>query len=274
MEYEENLSLETENAGEQPAEESVVEAQAAAEEQPAKMYTEEEFNQRMDELLSKKLARREARIKKEYEEKLATYKQAEAVLNAGLGTNNIKDATDNLRNFYEKKGIKVPMPEANRLNDDDLKLLASNEAQKIIDAGFEDVVEEVDRLADKGVTNMTPREKLVFSQLANYRKAEQDKKELAQIGVSPKALEDPEFIEFAGDLNPNLSVKEKYERFLKYRPKPKVETMGSMKNTGDKDTWVKDFYTVEEARKFTKKDFDKNPALFAAVERSSHLWGK
>jgi hypothetical protein len=33
--------------------------------------------------------------------------------------------------------------------------------------------------------------------------------------------------------------------------------MGSMKNTDSGDSGVKDFYTPEEARKFTKKDFDR-----------------
>ena len=37
---------------------------------------------------------------------------------------------------------------------------------------------------------------------------------------------------------------------------------------------IKDFYTYEEASKFTRKDFDKNPALFKAVERSMTMWNK
>ena len=45
-----------------------------------------------------------------------------------------------------------------------------------------------------------------------------------------------------------------------------------MKNTDSSDNGVKDFYTVDEARKFTKEDYDKNPALFAAVERSMTKW--
>jgi hypothetical protein len=48
--------------------------------------------------------------------------------------------------------------------------------------------------------------------------------------------------------------------------------MGSMKNTTVKDTGVKDFYTRDEALQFTKQDFDKNPALFKAVEQSMYKW--
>ena len=253
----------TENVGGQTTEQSV-------EAQP-KTYTEEEFNQRLDDLLAKKLARKEAKIRKEYEEKYSPYKEVETVLNAGLGTSDIKEATSNLRDFYEKKGIKIPTSQPS-YSDDDMKVLAGVEAQKIIDLGFDEVVEEVDRLADKGLDNMTAREKLVFSKLADYRKTESDKKELAKIGVSEAALQDKDFLEFAADLNPNLSMKDKYQKYLKYRPKKEVETIGSMRNPAYSGKEVKDFYTREEALKFTTKDFDNNPALFKAVENSMRKW--
>ena len=48
--------------------------------------------------------------------------------------------------------------------------------------------------------------------------------------------------------------------------------MGSMKNNTSDEGTVKDFYTRDEAMKFTKKDFDKNPALFKAVEKSMLKW--
>ena len=254
----------TENVGEQTTEQPV-------EAQQPKMYTEEEFNQRMDELLAKKLARKEAKIRKEYEEKFSPYKEAEMVLNAGLGTSDIREATGNLKQFYQEKGVKIPEFRPS-YSDDDMKVLAGVEAQKIIDLGFDEVVEEVDRLADKGLDNMTAREKLVFSKLAEYRKTESDKKELAKIGVSEAALQDKDFLEFAADLNPNMSMKDKYQKYLKYRPKKEVEPIGSMRNPADTGTAVKDFYTYEEALKFTKKDFDRNPALFKAVENSMHKW--
>lgn len=272
---EENLVLEdTENVGEQTTEESVegaadtTETAEAAEE---KLYTEAELNQRIDEILPKKLARAKAKMRKEFEDEYSPYKEAELVLNAGLGTSNITEATNNLKDFYKEKGVEIPEYHYTDYNDDDMKVLASNEVQKIIESGFDEVVEEVDRLADKGLDNMTQREKLVFTELAEYRKSETEKKELAKIGVSEKALQDSDFIEFANDLNPNLSMKEKYEKYLKYRPKADIEQMGSMKNS-TKEVGVKEFYTRDEALKFTKKDFDKNPALFKAVEQSMLKW--
>ena len=48
--------------------------------------------------------------------------------------------------------------------------------------------------------------------------------------------------------------------------------MGSMKSTDSKNDGVKDYYAFEEAKRFTKRDFDKNPKLFAAVQRSMTKW--
>ena len=263
MEDNKELVNETENV-ELPTEEVVITEEVI--EQP-KTYTEDELNARVDELLAKKIARKEARIRKEYDKK---YGKLENVLRAGTGENDLNTITNTLSNFYTKKGIQIPTEPT--YSESDMKVLANAEAQSIIDSGFDEVVEEVDRLAELGVDNMTSREKLVFTKLAEYRKSEQDRKDLAKIGVSEAALEDKEFIEFAEKLNPNMSTKEKYEMYTQYKPKPKVETMGSMKNTTSNDTGVKDFYTRDEALKFTKKDFDKNPALFKAVENSMLKW--
>ena len=231
-----------------------------------KTYTEEELNARVDELLAKKIARKEARIRKEYDKK---YGKLESVLKAGTGEEDLDKLTDTFTKFYTKKGIEIPTEPT--YNESDMKVLANAEADSIIASGFDDVVEEVDRLAELG-DDMTPRERLVFIKLAEHRKSEQEKKELAKIGVGAKALEDEDFIEFAEKLNPSMSIKDKYEMYSQFKPKPKVETMGSMKNATSNDTGVKDFYTRDEAMKFTKKDFDKNPALFKAVENSMLKW--
>ena len=251
-----------ENVVEQPTEEAVVV-------ETPKMYTEEEFNAKLNEVIPKKIERAKAKIRKEYE--YSAYKKAETVLNAGLGTSNIQEATEAMAEFYRGKGVEIPDFKQPTFSEDDLKVLANNEAQKIIEYGIEDVIEEVDRLADKGIENMTPREKIMFQQLATHRKDYEDQKELAQIGVTKDALQDADFIEFAKDLNPSLSAKQKYEKYLKYKPKKEVEVIGSMKNATE-EPGVKDFYSYEEAMKFTKAEFDKNPDLFKAVERSMSKW--
>ena len=254
----------TENVEGQATEELVDGATEVVE--TPKTYTDAE----VDEIVKQRLGRQERKLRRNFEKELSSYKEAESVLNAGLGTSNISEATDNLRDFYTKRGVEIPNKPT--YSESDMKVLANAEADSIIDLGFDEVVEEVDRLAEIGFENMSPREKLVFDKLANYRKSEQDKKELAKIGVKAEALEDKDFIEFAKNLNPSMSTKDKYEMYTKYRPKPEVETMGSMKNTTSDDSGVKDFYTREEALKFTKKDLDSNPALYKAIQSSMSKW--
>ena len=236
-----------------------------------KTYTEEELNARVDELLAKKIARKEAKLRREYENKYSDYKEAESVLNAGLGTSNIKEATENLMEFYKKKGVEIPKYTPS-YNDYDMKAGAELEAKEIIESGFDEVVEEVDRLADKGVDNMTPREKLIFSKLAEYRKTEGNRQELAKIGVKDDVINSNEFKDFAKDFKSDVPITRIYEKYAKLQPKPEVEVIGSMKNATSTDSGVKDFYTRDEALKFTKKDFDKNPALYKAVEQSMLKW--
>lgn len=270
---EKELVKQTENVEEQTTEE-MVDGQTAAEEvTETEEVVEETFTKgQVDEIVAKRLSRQKAKMQREYEKELAAYKEAEIVLNAGLGTSGISDATQKMREFYEGKGVTIPDTRTPQYSDDDLKVLAANEAQKIIDSGFEEVVEEVDRLANIGMKNMTPREKLLFNQLANHREAKLQEKELAKIGVKPEALNDSDFKDFQKNLNPKMSVKEQYEMYLKFKPKPKVEPIGSMKGTKVEESAVKDFYTYEEASKFTKADFDRNPALFKAVENSMPKW--
>ncbi len=262
MENMENIVLEnTENV------ESTTEENIEQVEQPAKVYTEEEFQQKLGEVLGKKVARKEAKIRKEYERK---YGGLETVLKAGTGKENVEDMTSTFREFYEKKGIQIPTEP--KYSSRDIEVLARAEADEIIKAGLDDVIEEVDRLADIGLGNMDAREKAMFKTLAEYRQTAERGKALSKIGVTEDVYNSKEFKDFAGKFSSSTPITEVYEIYNKMQPKKEVKTMGSMKNTTVKDTGVKDFYTRDEALQFTKKDFDKNPALFKAVEQSMSKW--
>ena len=232
-------------------------------EKPVKTYTDEE----VDAIVGKKLARREAKIRKEYDRK---YGQLESVLKAGTGKTDVEEMTNTFRDFYEKKGIQMPTEPTYSARD--IEILAGAEADEIIGYGFEDVVEEVDRLASLGIENMSAKEKAVFKRLAEYRQSTEKGRELAKIGVTEDVYNSKEFKDFASKFSSNTSVKEIYEIYNKMQPRKEVHTMGSMKNNTSDNGTVKDFYTRDEALKFTKKDFDKNPALFKAVEQSMLKW--
>ena len=262
----------TENVEEQATEGLVdgakVEEVETTEEQPkGKFYTDEEF----DEIIKRRLGRQERQLKKDFERDYGADLELANVVKQGIGEENTLEAVKRMNGFYQQNGVEIK-PYERTLSSRDEEILANYEAEDIISEGFDYLVSEVDRLANIGVEKMTPREKILFSKLAEERTKQTSLKELASIGVGKEALEDKEFIEFAQDLNQNLSIKEKYEKYLKYRPKPKVEPMGSMKGTTEKSNEVKDFYTREEAMQFTKEDFDKNPKLFEAVEKSMLKW--
>lgn len=261
---EENASVGTETeATESETVEEVKTEEVAKEEPKEETFTKEQ----VDEMIAKKLARKEAKIRKEYDDK---YSRLETVVNVGLGTNNIEDATQKLTEFYEKKGIKIPS--APKYSERDTEVLANAEAEDIIADGYDELVKEVDRLAKIGVENMTPRDKIVFTKLAAERKQVEDKKELATIGVTEDILKDTDFQNYAKKLNPNLSLKEKYEMYSQVKPVPKVEKIGSMKANAEDKNKVKDFYTYNEAVKFTTDDLRKNPELEKAIENSMSKW--
>lgn len=260
---------ETENADTQTAEENVEEVVNTEEpKEEKKEFTQEELNKLFKERADRAEKRASERIRREYEEK---YSPLDSLLSTVLGTKSVEESTKKLREFYKDNGINIP--EEPKYSERDLELLAKAEADSIINSGYEDLVDEVDRLANKGFDKMTQREKLLYKNLEEERERQVSEKELASIGVTKEKLEDSNYKEFAKNLNPNLSEKQKYEMYLKYNPKKEVETIGSMKSKTTKDE-VKDFYTFEEASKFTRKDFDRNPKLFAAVERSMPQWSK
>ena len=259
----ENLVLEegTENVDTVTTEEMTGEEQVV--EMPVKTYTQEE----VDDMIGKRLARNTAKIRKEYSKK---YGQLENVLKAGTGKDNVVELTDTFREFYERKGITIPNEPT--YSDRDIEVLAKAEANDIIASGLEEVVEEVDRLVELGVENMSAREKQVFKTLAEYRQQAERTNELSKIGVTEDVYNSKEFTDFASKFGSNTTITEIYEIYNKMQPKKEVRTIGSLKNTTQQDGGVKDFYTRDEALKFTKKDFDNNPELFKAVEKSMLKW--
>jgi hypothetical protein len=230
-------------------------------------YTESQFNAKLDEVLGQRIARREAKIRKEYDRK---YGNLEEVLRAGTGKESVEEITDTFTKFYESKGIKVA--EKNNYSDRDNEILARAEAEEIIRLGYEDVVDEVDRLADIGVANMTAREKAYFKVLAEHRQNTERQNELAKIGVTEEEYNSKEFQDFASKFAPTTPIADIFNIYHKTKPKKDIKPMGSMKNSTSEDSTVKDFYSRDEALKFTKADFDKNPALFKAVQASMQKW--
>jgi uncharacterized protein (UPF0297 family) len=259
MEFNENLVTEevTEKVEGTTTEETVDQVT-----EPVKTYSEEEVNQ----IVGRKIARERAKIQKENKR---TYGRLESVLRAGTGKESIEEMTDAFEQFYKGKGIEIPQePTYSRK---DMEILATAEADEIINSGFDEVVEEADRLRDLGVENMSAREKALFVKLTDHIKSTETGRELSKIGVKEDVYGSEEFRSFASKFDSRTPITEIYEIYNKTLPRKEIKTMGSIKQT-TVDTGVKDFYSREEAMKFTVDDFNKNPELFKAVEKSMHKW--
>lgn len=243
------------------AEEVTENVEITTEETP-KTYTQEE----VDAIVGKRIARNTAKITKQFERK---YGRLEEVLKAGTGNESVEELTNTFTDFYEKKGIQLKKePEYSAR---DIEVLALAEANDIISSGYDDVVDEVERLTEVGFANMTPREKAVFKVLAEHRQNAERTNELTKLGVTEDVYGSKEFKEFAGKFNSNTPIKDIYDIYSKTLPKKEIKTMGSMKNTS-KDNAVKDFYTPDEARAFSRKYLDEHPEVVAAIEQSMAKW--
>lgn len=252
MEQVEDLVAEevTENV-EQTTEETV--------EEPAKLFTQDDLNA----AVGKAKARERAKVEKQYKR---MYGGLTDVLRAGTGKETVEEMTDTFKQFYQKKGVQFSQEPA--YSEEDIALLANADANDIINSGYEEVVEEVDRLADLGTDKMTPRERALFQTLGEYRKNAEIGRELSAIGVPEDVYNSKEFKDFAGMFKSSTPITEVYKQYAK-SVKPSVESIGSMKN-GSHDEG-KTFYTPEEVDKLTSKDLD-NPVIFQRVRDSMRLW--
>lgn len=262
---EKDLVLEgTENTETTSAEKTVGEQ---VEEIPAeKTFTQSE----MEEIVKKRLARNTAKIKRDHERERSEMEDLVEVLKTGTGKESVKEIKDSLSQFYQSKGVKFP--EKSPYSEKDLEILGKFEAEEIIADGDEAVGEELNRLTLLGTKNMTVREKASYKVLADHAKDSNRRIELEKIGVFADVYNSKEFREFERKFNSDTPIVDIYNIYSKTKPQKEIQTMGSMKSTAEADNGVKDFYSYDEAKKFTKKDFDNNPALYEAVKKSMTKW--
>lgn len=266
MEEIKNENLVTEEVVETPVEEVAENVEVTTEETP-KTYTQEEFeaalnarlNEKLDEVLPKKMARRESKIRKEYDKK---YGELENVLRAGTGKESVEEIKDAFKDFYQKKGIQIQ--EKPNYSDRDIEVLAKAEAEDIIRYGFDEVVDEVDRLTKIGAANMDKREKALFKALAEYRQKVERNNELSRMGVTEDVYNSKEFADFAGKFNPTVSVSEIYDIYKQKQPKKDIKPMGSMKQSQSEQ---RDYFTPDEIERLTMEDLD-DPVVWEKVRRS------
>lgn len=269
---EENKMNETlEDVVEQTEDKEVIEVQEVATEQEIledRKYTDKD----LDEILARKIARERTKAEKEKQQLTQQLNKLEQMLKAGTGAESLTEAEETLKNQWEDQGIQMPTFNETYLDERRINTIAEVEAKQVIEAGYEEVVEEVERLATIGVENMNPVDKAMFMKLAQARKDIESKKELEAMGLTEEIFNDKGFDDFRKKFSQGVPINEVYEIYNKLNKKEKkeIEPIGSM--TTPAETKVKDFYTHEESLNFKKEDYEKNPELFEIVKRSMLRW--
>lgn len=226
-----------------------------------------EYQERFNELVQRRVSAKERSVREEYDKK---YSKFDNVLKYGLQANDIDDAADKLKQFYEDNGVTIPDVVEQRYSQDDLMKLARMDADEISDMGIDEVIEETERLSKKGADNMSAREKLTFKFLAEKRNEYETTSELLKNGAKKEVYESKEYREFAKKFEGSkFSAKEIYDFYKEKQPKDEVKPLGSMANNSNDKT--QRLYTPEQAAQISKEDMS-NPEIFKAVQESMKHW--
>ena len=234
---------------------------------------EERANQLFEEKVEERLIRdRRARESKEKEE-LRKYKYLEDIVRAGTGTSNLDEAIKETADFYKGNGLDIP--EYSNYSDEDERILGQAKANQFMKLSYEDMEEEANRIANIPREQRTIRETEEFNILGAELTRRNNIKELKAKGYDTDILETKEFKDFSKQFNDDVDISKVYEMYQKVNGQTprKPSSPGSARNNSA-GTEIKEYYTPEEARRFTEEDYEKNPKLMEAVEKSMQQWGK
>ena len=149
---------ETNNVSEEESESS---QDNVVEEEEKISMTQKEF----DEKMKIRLERQERSLKRKFDEELSEYERTKQILSSTFGTDDIKELNQKMIDYYTEEGIEIPEAKPKGLTNEEIEILGNAEAQKIIELGEEEIIEELDRLKIKGADNLTPKEKYVYKNL-------------------------------------------------------------------------------------------------------------
>ena len=234
---------------------------------------EERANRIAEEKMEARVIRERIKKDREYDSELSKYRELESVLKAGLGTNSLDETINKASAFYKEQGVNIPVQERKAsLNERDAIVLAKADAQDIIKCGDKEMEYEANRIASIPRDKRSLRENVMFNELCKELTSLNNIKELKSKGYDTKVLDNEDFKEFSSHIvdKPIADIYDMYTKLYNV-PKRQPKSPGSAKSNVNSDE-VKEFYTPEEARKFTEEDLIKNPKLEEAIERSMLKW--
>ena len=247
-----------EEAQEEVKEESETVEQKTTEEPQGKFYTDEEFNQKVNEIADRRVARKMRKVNRELDD----YKDTINVLKSQLGGDTIEDVNTNLRKLYENEGVELPkkyVSEDSELNE----LIAERDFKDFETEGIKSITDEANRLAGIGYENLNSKDKILFSKLVNKIDTENDKKVLKGLNVDESILEDKDFISFRGQFNREVPISKIYDLYSG-KKETKINTPGNLEN---KSTTEREYFTDEEIEALTMEQLD-DPKIWEKVRKS------
>lgn len=265
------VELDTTNSDEQQVETEELQQEdtQTIEETAEKVPTEEEIQSRIDKAVETRLKRE----RRENERKNKSLYQIEDALKKGLGVEDRAEILNKLNEFYE-------IPATNTPNVKDEEFLGKAYAQEIIDEGdIQEIEDEANRLASIPRDKRSARENAMFNTLCKKLVSNKQENELKNNGIGLEILSDKQFNSFRGKLNSDVSILEAVDMFNRLKQteqekkKEKPASPGSAKSKGTTaDSTVKEFYTFEEAKQFTRDELNRRPKLFEAIKKSMPKW--
>lgn len=234
---------------------------------PEKKYDDKD----LDSILSKKIARERSKKDKEIEKIKAELERAKSIIQAGTGEEDPDKAVTAYEQYLRDQGVEIP--EYNQeLTPRRIAVIANDEAREIIESGYEDVVEETDRLAAIGRENWNAIEQARFMELAEARTKMENQEVLQRMGLKEDIFEDADFIAFREKFNNKTPIAEVYQLYKATMKKQRItKDIGDITSKTAKEP-IKDFYSYKESLNFTRQDLDKNPALLKAIKNSMPKW--
>lgn len=251
----------TDGSETEEAEESNIVEEDAKEPEKVRTFTQDEVNEMMD----KRIKRERRKLDREYQEELSKYKELAYLTKEGLDTDDLDEALDKTREFYDKKGIKYS-PEANTRDEE---ILANAYAQEILDDcdSVEDIEDAINNLSKKGA-KMTNKDALVIKGLDNEVKTRKRLAELSALGVSDEVYNSKEFKDFESKFAKETPISDIYEIYNTTQKAEKhIQNPGSMKSVPS--TEKKTFISEREYDKMTDKEIEENMDL---IRESMAKW--
>ena len=236
---EETLVDETSNEG----------VEVKEEEPQGKFYTDEEFNQKVNEIADRRVARKMRKVNQEID----SYKDTINVLKSQIGGETIEDINNNLRNLYQNEGVELPKKIVSE-DTDYIEYQANKDCEDIESEGYEKVKEEANRLAGIGYENLSSKDKILFTKLCASLNLEDDKRVLRSLNVDTQILEDKDFIQFKEQFNRNVPISKIYDMYSG-KKETKINTPGNLEN---KSTVERDYFTDEEIEAMSEEELEKN----------------